>query len=75
MHATRERLLRSERMSDKPQCSSDFFVQQNVGEQGKGVNPFMEEAQQGHNSPDSLSELFSQEKQKPVAAEEFYLSR
>lgn len=56
MHATRERLLRSERMTDKPQCSSGLFVQQNVGKQSKGANPFTVEPQQGQNSPASLSE-------------------
>lgn len=56
MHFTSERLLRFERMTDKPQHSSDLFVQENVGEHSKGVNPFMEEPQQGQNSPASLSE-------------------
>lgn len=56
MHSTSERLLRFERMTDKPQYSSDLFVQENVGEHNKGLNPFMEEPQQGQNSPASLSE-------------------
>lgn len=56
MHITKEGLLRSERMTDKPQGSSDLFVQQNVAQQSTGVNPFMKEAQLGQNSPASLSE-------------------
>lgn len=50
MHTTRERL------TDKPQCSSDLFVQQNVGQQSKAVNPFTGEPQQSQKSPASLSE-------------------
>lgn len=36
MHATSERLLRFERMSDKPQYSSDLFVQENWESTAKG---------------------------------------
>lgn len=55
-HTTKERLLRSERVTDKPRCPSGLFVQQNVGQRSTGVNPFMKEAQLGQNSPASLSE-------------------
>lgn len=37
--ATTEGLLRFERMTDKPQCSSELFVQGKVEKRSKGVNP------------------------------------